>query len=422
MTQASSSTSPLGRLWKTLTSLRLTLVLLILLAVISLVGTVRVQVFETLWFLVPVAALFLNLAACLIRGLPQAVHRCRLRLTPAAALELPERARFTWPREQEPCAWVEKVLRRELGPLQKSAERDQTVYFWERGRFRPLGPYMVHLALLVILTGALLGKYLGVEGRLTLAEGETAQDFTAGDRDMPLAFKARLDRFQVFFYPDGTPREFRSDLTFTKPGVTDRVVCRVNHPVSFGDYTFYQASYGSVPRLVVRQGETSQVIEAPEDQTVPLPGGKAFIRVLGYRPDLVMPMGGQARHLGPAAQVAFWEEGGQPRLIWVLQKFPEFADKQSEPYRFFLEGATYFSVLQVKWDPGVWWVYAGFLLLLPGFYLAFLRPAERWALALARGPQGAWEARLLGAAPRAKEVFKDRLERLKELLQQGGAS
>ncbi len=45
MTQASSSTSPLGRLWKTLTSLRLTLVLLILLAVISLVGTVSVQVF-----------------------------------------------------------------------------------------------------------------------------------------------------------------------------------------------------------------------------------------------------------------------------------------------------------------------------------------------------------------------------------------
>ncbi len=389
MTQASSSTSPLGRLWKTLTSLRLTLVLLILLAVVSLVGTVRVQVFETLWFLIPVAALFINLVACLIRGLPQAVHRCRLRLTPAAALELPERARFTWPRDQEPHAWVKKVLKRELGPIQESAERDQTVYFWERGRFRPLGPYVVHLALLVILTGALLGKYLGVEGRLTLAGGGDGPGLSPLRAGTCLStFKARLDRFQVFFYPDGTPREFRSDLTFTKPGATDRVVCRVNHPVSFGDYTFYQASYGSMPRLVVRQGETSQVIEAPEDQTMPLPGGKAFIRVLGYRPDLVMPGGGEAKHLGPAAQVAFWEEGGQPRLIWVLQKFPEFAEKQSEPYRFFLEGAKYFSVLQVKRDPGVWWVYTGFLLLLPGFYLAFLRPAERWALVLDRQPTG----------------------------------
>ena len=83
---------------------------------------------------------------------------------------------------------MEKVLRRELGPIQKSAERDQTVYFWERGRFRPLGPYVVHLALLVILTGALLGKYLGVEGRLTLAEGETAQDFTSEGKEMPLGF------------------------------------------------------------------------------------------------------------------------------------------------------------------------------------------------------------------------------------------
>src|SRR3974377_582070 len=102
MTQTSSPTSPLGRLWKTLTSLRLTLVLLIMLALVSLVGTVRVEVFGTLWFLAPLGLLVLNLTACLIRGLPQALHRSRLRLTPEAALELPERARFAWPHKPAP--------------------------------------------------------------------------------------------------------------------------------------------------------------------------------------------------------------------------------------------------------------------------------------------------------------------------------
>jgi cytochrome c biogenesis protein ResB len=121
----------------------------------------------------------LNLTACLIHGLPQAVRRSRLRLTPAAALELPERARFIWPQGSEPRVWVVQTLRRELGPVQKTEEGEQTVYFWERGRFRPLGPYVVHLALLVILTGTLLGRFWGVEGQLSLMERETAQNFAA---------------------------------------------------------------------------------------------------------------------------------------------------------------------------------------------------------------------------------------------------
>jgi cytochrome c biogenesis protein len=423
MMQASASTSPLGRLWKTLTSLRLTLVLLIILAVVSLVGTVRPQVFDTIWFLVPLGVLALNLIACLIRGLPQAVRRTHQALTPAAALELPERARFPWPANPDPHQQAESALRRELGPVQKEVAGEQTVYFWERGRFRPLGPYVVHLALLVILAGALVGKFLGVEGQLTLMEGETAQDFTSGGKEKPLGFQAHLDRFQVLYYPDGTPREFRSDLAFTKPGVAPKqAVCRVNEPVSFGDYTFYQSSYGNVVSLEVREGENSRIVEAPVGQTMRLPGGQGNFRVLEYRPDLVMPGKDKEIHLGPAARLVFWEEDGRPRMVVVLEDRPEMADKQPGPYRFYLKGTKSFSVLQVKRDPGVWWVYAGFLLLLPGFYLAFLRPAERWALILRPHKEGGWEVRLLGAAPRARETFQDRLERLTELLKKGGTA
>lgn len=422
MTQVSSSTSPLGRLWKTLTSLRLTLVLLILLAGVSLVGTVRPQVFDTIWFLAPLGIFALNLTACLIRGLPQAVRRSRQHLTPAAALQLPERARFSWPQNPDPHFQVEDALRREFGQVQKAAEGEQTVYFWERGRFRPLGPYVVHLALLVILVGALLGRFLGVEGRLQLLEGETAQFFTAAGRENPLGFQARLDRFQVFYYPDGTPREFRSDLTFSGPDKTSTAaVCRVNEPVAFGDFTLYQSSYGNVLSLEVREGENSRLVEAPVGQTIKL-SGDVRLRVLEYQPDLVMPAGGHGRHLGPAARLAVWREGSHPQILAVLKDHPEFAEKQPGPYRFYLKGAKFFSILQVKRDPGVWWVYAGFFLLLPGFYLAFLRPAERWALVLGRNRNGAWEARLLGAAPRARESFQDRLERLQELLKKGGAA
>jgi cytochrome c biogenesis protein len=423
MIQASSAATLPGRLWKTLTSLRLTLMLLIILALVSLVGTVRTQVFDTFWFLVPLGLFVLNLTACLIRGLPDAVRRSRRGLTPAAALELPQRARFTWPGNPDPHPQVEQALRQELGRVQKDGREEQTVYFWERGRFRPLGPYVVHLALLVILAGALMGKFLGLQGRLTLNEGETARQFISEGREAPLDFEVRLDRFQMLTYPDGTPREFRSDVTFSRPGNSPRpAVVRVNDPATFGGLTFYQSSYGHVLRLEVKEGEDSRVVEAATGQTVRLPGGRAWIRVLEYEPDLAMPVDGQVKHLGPAARLAYGDGEGHPRIFPVLKNRPELADKQPGPQRFFLQDARYVSVLQVKRDPGVWWVYAGFALLLPGFYLAFLRPAERWALALSRTPTGAWEARLLGAAPRAKEAFQDRLLRLQALLAKGGPS
>jgi cytochrome c biogenesis protein len=293
----------------------------------------------------------------------------------------------------------------------------------ERGRFRPLGPYVVHLALLIILAGALMGKFLGVQGRVLLMEGETAQTFTSEGQETPLDFQMRLDRFQMLTYPDGSPREFRSDLTFSRPGNSPRqAVVRVNEPVTFGGLTFYQSSYGHALRLEVKEGENSQVVEAPVGQTVQLPGGRAWIRVLEYEPDLVMPGGGQVKRLGPAARVAYGDGEGHPRIFPVLKNRPDLADQQPGPHRFFLQNARSFSVLQVKRDPGVWWVYAGFVLLLPGFYLAFLRPTERWALVLRRTPKGAWEARLLGAAPRSREAFQDRLLRLKALLEKGGAA
>jgi len=425
MTKASDSTSLLGRFWRILTSLRLTLVLLIILALVSLIGTVRVQVFDTVWFLVPLGLFVLNLTACLIRGLPRAVRRSGQRLTPAAALELPERARFSWPQSSNPHSPVEKALNRELGSVQKSTENDQVVYFWERGRFRPLGPYVVHLALLVILTGALLGKFLGVRGQLALKEGEASQSFLSEGKEKPLDFRVRLDNFQVLYYPDGTPREFRSDLTFTEPGkVAKEAVCRVNDPVTFGGFTFYQSSYGHTVRVEVREGENSRVLEVQTGQTVQLPGSQALLRVLEYRPDLVMPAkeAGQEIHLGPAARLAYWEGRGHPRIIVLLKNRPELTDKQPGPHTFFLKDSKFFSVLQVKRDPGVWWVYTGFVLLLPGFYLAFLRPSERWALVLRRKPSGGWEARLMGAAPRAREAFQERLARLQDILKKGGTA
>jgi len=448
VTTKRSQPQPWLWLWGSLTSIRLTVFLLLILAVIAIVGTVVPQdqppaqywdrfgeglgsllwrsgissIYYSPWFLGPVGLLGVNILACLINGLPQAIRRSARRFTWEMAVALPERGRFHWQGGADPRPLVAAILRRELGRPRQQTLPDKEVFFYERGRFRPLGPYLVHLSLLLILAGGLIGKFWGIEGRLMLSEGEEARAFqVSSGAEQPLDFQVRLDRFQVEFYEKGSsPKEFRSDLTFFQNGrEVERHACRVNDPVTFGGFTFYQSSYGTQPtgpvRLQVSQGDRSQTMEAPMRRMVELPGGDGQI--------MVVRVDGNLQGFGPAVQLAYRQGPGHPQIIWVLEKHPELAE-QPGPHRFTLPSLSFkwYSVFQVKRDPGVWWVYAGFILLLPGFFLAFFRPSQRWAVVLEQTPKGGWKVTLQGVSPRARDAFAARQERLLELLKKGTPS
>jgi cytochrome c biogenesis protein len=436
---------PKSWLWGTLTSIRLTVFLLLILAAVAVIGTVVPQnqppnqyfsyfgevwgellwrggftdIYFSPWFLGPIVLLTANILSCVVHGLPQAVQRVSRPLTWGTAITLPERGRITWPAEVDPHPLITAAWSRELGRHRLETLPDKEIYLAARGRFRPLGPYLIHVALLLILAGGLIGKFWGVDGQLALDQGEVAGAFQVGPRvQMPLNFQVRLDKFQVSYYePGGTPREFRSDLTFLQDGrEVSRVTCRVNEPVSFGGLTFYQSSYGSESmgpiHLTVRLGGLNRDLEVPFRRPVELPGGQG--RIIAMRVD------GNFQGYGPAVLLAYSPGSGHPEAFWVLQDHPELGE-QPDPYRFRVESLPFrfYSVFQVKHDPGVWWVYAGFLLFLPGLYLAFFRPVERWALVLTQTPQGQWQGRLLGASPRHREEFAARQERLLMELQRG---
>jgi cytochrome c biogenesis protein len=446
MVTSPAQRKPKSWLWGSLTSTRLTVFLLLILAGVALIGTVVPQdqaldqylshygeglggvlygwgltrIYYSPWFLLPLGLLAVNILACMVQGLPQAIRRSFRPFTPEAALSLPERGQFTWPAGVDPDARVRALLREELGGgVRKETLPDREIFLVQRGRLRPLGPYLVHLAILLILAGGLIGKFWGIEGTLPLDQGEAARTFQVGRLERPLNFQVRLDKFQVQFYEKegGTPKEFRSDLTFLKDyREAAKATCRVNEPVTFGGLTFYQASYGARPegpvRLQVRHGDREQSIELPLHQMVELPGGGAQV--------MLVRVDGNLQGYGPAAQLAFKGGAGHPLIFWVLKDHPELGE-QPDQYRFTVEAIPfrYYSVFQVKSDPGVWWVYAGFVLIFPGFYLAFFRPAARWAVVLEAAAKKGWKVRVLGASPRNREEFALSLERLLEGLRKG---
>ncbi len=114
---------------------------------------------------------------------------------------------------------------------------------------RQAGYLTVHTGVLLLACSGLVSGFFGVRATLNLRDGETDRTAWRFEGDVPVAvplpFAVRNDGFKMEIYETGMPSRFASDLSFLEKGnVQKQVEVAVNRPVSYRDYTFYQASFG----------------------------------------------------------------------------------------------------------------------------------------------------------------------------------
>ena len=431
-----------------LSSLRLTIGLLIVLAVASIFGTVIPQnaapeeylrvykvttykilhilgflnMYRSWWFLLLLALLCVNLIAC---------SAGRFRLTwrlisrPREKLEEPEwkslSPKKTLALKGDPRDWASAVREGLSGRFRvpKTIEEDGTVHFFaEKGRISRLGAYFVHLGVLVILGGALIGFFYGFRGNINLLEGETASRVTlrnGGQVPLP-GFKLKLDQFTVSFYSTGAPKEFKSVVTLREGDQNVRSESiRVNHPLSYRGLAFYQSSYGVAgvekALLAVKEKNAGKehLVDAKMGVKTELPGSSYAFVLTRFIPDL--------QGMGPAFQVLSLEPNRPHENFFVLQSHPEMEDRRPGAYRFQIREITprYYSGLQVTKDPGVPLVWTGCLLMVAGFYLAFFLSHRRlWVRLSARGKETLLE--IAGSSHRNRTGFEEEFEKMFQAL------
>jgi len=154
----------------------------------------------------------------------------------------------------------------------------------------------------------------------------------------------------------------------------------VNDPLTFKGITFYQATYGSEPSDIMLQvkdlktGEGRR-LEVPFRETVMIPGTKDRLVVMDYAENV-------GNH-GPALFIAAAREHQQPASAWILVKQPEFHGNRIGDLVVTVEGLqnSFYTGLQVKKDPGIWVIYAGFSLMLLSMLVALYGSHRRvWLL------------------------------------------
>lgn len=128
------------------------------------------------------------------------------------------------------------------------------------GMTRKAAVMLLHVSFIIILAGALTTFLTSRSGSMHLVEAESCNYFADSRMmrcDMP--FSVRLDEFQIEYYPGtNSPKDYSSLITISSDSETIQERIRMNHPLKYHGYRFYQSGYD--PNL---EGSTLAVSHDP---------------------------------------------------------------------------------------------------------------------------------------------------------------
>lgn len=274
--------SIIRKTWRTFASVESGVVLLILVVILSAVGTIVLQrpvtrpdelesayspqllrvldaagltdVFHSWWFL---GLLFLVSFCIVAASIDRFPSRWRYFSRPYRYPD--ERFRHA-NRPQKSLALFNGEAGKELGLVaaeralqskgynpERVVRQDHFGIFAEQHRISELAVFIVHSSLLLIFFGAIVDGLWGWRGTIDLNEGQSSNIVAMRDGKIrTLPFAIRCDAAGEENYKDGTPKKLWSKLAVVKDGqdVQNKEIA-VNDPLLFGGFRFYQSSYGA---------------------------------------------------------------------------------------------------------------------------------------------------------------------------------
>jgi len=103
-----------------------------------------------------------------------------------------------------------------------------------------------HLAFILILIGAAITHFWGIEGSMNIREGEKSNIVLVGEQEIEIPFYLVLNDFHLSRYPGSqAPSEFSSDVTVLDQSNNTEIEAKIymNNTLSYGGYKFFQTSY-----------------------------------------------------------------------------------------------------------------------------------------------------------------------------------
>ena len=246
-----------------------------------------------------------------------------------------------------------------------------------KGLVGKVGPIVVHASLILILIGGLVGSLTGFSVQELVPSG---QDFRlqrvvqagAWVRRLPQV-QGRVHRFWIDYTPSGAIDQFYTDLAVLNDKGEEliRKTIHVNEPLRWRGLTFYQTSWGIYG--VRFRFNQSPILELPVTPFNTENGRQLWGTWLPLKPDLRVGVS----LVIPDLQGLFlvYDQGGK-----LLTTARVGMPVQIGDVSLVLTEIIGSTGLQIKADPGVPIVYAGFAGLMLGVMLSYVSHSQIWAL------------------------------------------
>ncbi len=420
-TTGSPSRSPvevvIDRIWRFFCSVRMAVFEIALLALLTLIGTLRGSdvpqwiadawpftqplvdrwyawdVFRSPLFASLLAIIAIAIAVCTINRAPgiwQTISTPRIRTSPGYIDRAEVNARFT---ASMSAADLEAGLRSELKSrryrFMTEQVGDQIHFYADKNRWAKLGTYPFHLALILILVGGIVGSMFGFRDvEFAVAEGETRAVGHGTDLSVELV------RFTDSYIQTGDAQEYRSDVIIYDGGTkVSEGPITVNHPISAGVATFYQASFGISVDMVIKDATGAELYNQPLEvgffnlrENPDAPAGLIRLPAQGVQVAVVAPDTNRANRPDldtlQLANGQVWVQvspldanaGGDTMETAVLD--------QGQPQdvaglNLLFERESRFTVLQVAYNPGIPIFIIASVMLVGGLAVTFYFPLRR---------------------------------------------
>jgi len=449
---ATTERSFITNVWDFFCSLKLALFLLFSLALTSIIGTIlpqgalppeyvaqisttKLQIYTKLgffdmyhswWFIALLYVFSVNLISCSIKRLP---HIFKFISQPTLVVgegmrnssQLKKELSFSGSIEKGKDRLIE-FLGKEFSTPVITEHNGEYHLFAQKTAWCRLGVYVVHLSILVIFIGAIIGSLFGYKGFVSIVEGTSVTAFEKQNgQQMPLGFEVLCEKFNVDFYANGSPKEFRSLLTVLENGKPvpghSQVKVIVNQPMTYKGITFYQSSYGQASEggehyitVTPRNGGVAEKFTVREGVAVTLKDGTTF-KLLEATQEVRQFAPGFS---GPAARIEVTRKGAAPQIFITFKNFPDVNAQRGDALIFGYDGtnARMYTGLQVAKDPGVWVVWLGCTLMVIGIAVAFFMSHKRIWIVVSKG-----HACMYGNASKNQAAFQMQFEDISEKFQ-----
>ncbi|WP_250506702.1 cytochrome c biogenesis protein ResB [Bowdeniella massiliensis] len=338
----------------------------------------------TSWlFLIITALLAISIIACTVHRIPQLWQRAtRPRTHVSGAFFTHARYRAELPAEGDAASVLAALdeAAAAKGLRVVADEKDPHARYLDKNRWGPFGTVAAHASFVIILAAFAISSLAGIDEQLTVPVGSSVP--VGHDSGLTLA----AESFTESFYDDGSPSDYVSHLrVLDGDAVVAEQDVRVNSPLKYGGFSFHQAFYGIAADLRIVDEDGSEIYAGSvplrftsEDKMNSI--GRIDLPEAGIDVIVVTPASGRADSPIPAgtAVIEMYPTGQtQPLDVKPVTQGQEAA-VAGKTVTF--ERERQYTGINLRQDPGTWWMWIGSILLVGGSLMTFgMRHRRIWA-------------------------------------------